>query len=602
MLAVMTGALLAGAPATFAAEAGEGSRLDEVVVTATMNPVAPDQVPQTVYVLDRQDLEEANGILSQALDRLPGVRINGYGSRFMAALPTIRDSQPMEVLLLLDGIRLNSRQSGWFSLSDLPVSPLSLRKVEVLAGSASALYGSDAMGGVINVVTADPLAAPGIDLLLETGSFGSRGAEFAWAGRGGALGVSLDAGRATIQGHRPNSDATQDRFGARLVWPGEGWTADAAISQVDREMGSPGPTAFPSLLARQRDATTVSRASLEREFSDAVTIRVDLFANRFFREYRDPDWDSYSRHLTHASGVALKGVFTGPWGGRWTAGAERLRDELESTNDGDHTAHRSGFFLQDEYTRGPLTLVGTARIDQFSPGGDQFSPRLAGSYRVGDLTLRASAARGYRVPTFDDLYWNDFFARGNPDLKAERSWNWEAGAAGRGPGGLRWDAVLYRRDVDELIVWGDPDGDWVYVPANMATARISGATLAMGVTLPRGEVLDLSYSYLRPEDRDKGEMIPGRVKQSAKASLTFPVASFMASLNLGWTDRYRAPNLPETDYWTSALRIARTLTLAKGASLELAGWIDNLLNDAYQTLPGYPAPTRGVGASAVLSF
>lgn len=578
--------------------------LEEVVVTATRTPLLVSEAPQNVELITREDIEDAGGRLDNALDRLPALRVNRAGSPPMASLPTIRGSQPGEVLVLINGRRLNSQQSGWFNLSDLPVSASLVESIEVLEDSSSALYGAEAMGGVINIITRDPAMLPGgAGLSFQTGSFDTRGGEGFFFGSTPAGGLAVLARRDITGGFRENSDAAESRLNIHASFPGEAVVFDFSMDFLKKELGSPGLRSYPTPRARQYDDTNIYGFRCQYAPADTVFLTADAFWNRYRREYDDPDLGLHSRHVTHTGGFSLQGVIEDTSTGRWMAGAETIWDDVDSTNDGSHELERYGFFLQDEIRLDPVSFILTGRYDYFSVFDNQFSPRMAVVYSPDrNISLRASVARGYRTPTFDDLYWEDPFASGNPDLEPERSWNYELGASGASSWGTVWMGNLFRRDVDNLINWQDPDGDWVYSPENIASARISGFSADLKQTLRAGGDFYLSYTFLRPEDRDRDGLIGGRPRHMVKAGLGVPLWLMDADVSISWIDRYPVLNLEDESYWTTGLRLSRTFSPPGAGDVELSVSIDNVLDREYEVVPGYPMPGRAFSFNAGWSY
>ncbi len=577
-----------------AVAAAEEQVLDEVVVTATRTTMALEDAPQRVEIIDRRGLEAAGGKVDAALEKLPAVLVNRSGGDFMAALPSIRGSQPGEVLVLVDGRRLNSQQSGWFNLADLPVPAILIDRVEVLSAPSSALYGAEAMGGVINVITRDPGALPGVRLAGTLGSFDRFGSELLLSGRAGEAGLAAVLGVDMTAGDRENSDARQDRANLYATLPTGDSTIGFSFGYLGRDMGSPGPVKFPSPDARQTDDLRVWDLRWEGQAAENLVFSAVGFWNRYRRTYEDAAFGLDAAHVTNTGGFSLQGTMEAGRLGRWTAGAEGIWDKVDSTDAGRHGLDRQGFYMQEEVSLSPSwSAVITGRFDRYSLFDDQFSPRAAVVWHPRErLTMRASVSRGYRTPTFDDLFWNDPYAHGNPDLAPEKSWNWELGASGKTGGSARWGLDLFRRDVKGLINWQDADGDWVYSPENIASARISGATATFRAYVSEGTLVDLSWTYIDPLDLDKDAPIPARPRHQAKAAVSWRFNLVEADLNLAWIKRYPDPNLDHVSYWSSGLRLGRTWTAPGTGRLGISLRADNLLNAAYQVTPGYPMPGR----------
>jgi outer membrane cobalamin receptor len=578
-------------------------RLEEVVVTATRTPLPPGAAPQDVAVVEAEDIKAAGGSLEQALERLPGVHLNRSGSGQMAVLPTIRGSQPGQVLILVNGHRLNSQQSGWFNLSDLPFRESLIERVEVLEGSSSALYGAEAMGGVINVITRDPVELPRVSATASYGTYETRTGELLFSGGWQGNGLTAGVSREVTDGHRPNSDAEENRLNIHASVNRENRALILTADFLDKELGSPGPESFPSPLARQSDDKAVLGLKYLCTPSDRVEITADLFYNDYRREYEDPDYDISSRHDTETLGAGVQGILDETALGRWLLGLEYIRDRIDSSDDGEHHLTRLGGFLHDEWSPDLFwTLFLGARYDHYSLFDDQISPRLAVVREIGEgISARASVSRGYRTPTFDDLFWNDPFASGNPDLDPESSWTYDLGAS--------WEkertsgkAEVFLRDVKDLINWQDEDGDWVYSPVNISRARIFGLYGAVETDIVSGLRAYLNYTYMHPEDLDEGRVIEGRTRHLLTTGLRFFTRCVDGDLTLEWVDRYPAANLEDESYTLLGLNLYKSFPVGRESVLSLAAGIANLLDESYQVIAGYPMPGREFNLEATLEF
>jgi outer membrane cobalamin receptor len=589
-----------------AMEAGRGVELDEVVVTATRTELPAGESPQGVTLVTAEELEAAGQRLDQALDRQVGLQVSRTGSASMAELPVIRGSQPGQVLILLDGQRLNSQQSGWFSLSDLPLPAAWISRAEVVEGAASAVHGPEAMGGVVNIL---PLASGLIpaSLTIDAGSHDRFGFELslpippALLSLPGKPSMAVAVGRERENGFRANSDSTTDRIAISAGIPAAGpFSLEILAALQQRDAGSPGPVAFPSGQARQSDDTGIYQVRAGYALGDDARIDLAAHVNRYVREYRDPSAGFDSRHRTNSGGVTLSTTARAACAGRVTGGIEAQWDDLDSTDDGRRSLERQAAFLQDELAiPGNATLTGSIRLDSYSDFDDQFSPRLALVWHPAkSFSARLSASRGHRTPTFDDLYWSDPYAVGNPDLEPEQAWSYEAGLHAAAPSGIATaDLSFFRRDVDDLIVWGDADGDWVWSPENVASARFLGASLAIRGTCPlTGTRVRLGYAYLDPEDRQTGELIAGKTRNEVEIALTYPGRVAEVSASATWIDRYAAANLEDPSYWTTSLRLSRAFALpGRYGVLETSVFVDNALDEEYEVTAGYPMPGREFG-------
>jgi outer membrane cobalamin receptor len=202
--------------------------------------------------------------------------VQEYGPRGAVSQISLRGSTSEQVLVLLDGKRLNSPRSGGFNLSDLPVTLDQIERIEIVRGASSALYGADALGGVVNIITKKPertqysvsgsSGTHGYDALVASGS-----------GRQGGLYYRFSGGRETYDGFRPNSDLDQKNVGAKI---GYQVAPDSAIEitadYIGKEIGVPGSISCQSPLARQWNRDAVSGFGYKTKFSQAVEFNLNV--------------------------------------------------------------------------------------------------------------------------------------------------------------------------------------------------------------------------------------------------------------------------------------------------------------------------------------
>jgi outer membrane cobalamin receptor len=371
---------------------------------------------------------------------------------------------------------------------------------------------------------------------------------------------------------------------------------------LEREAGVPGPASFPSPNARQED----SRRGLHADFtylpSTGWDVKAGVSSTTQTMRFEDPAPPSFdpafpaepvvSRHENRSLGADLQWDFDTGAGELYTLGGEFSSDRIESSNDGEHETERWGVYAQDQWRSGGLSAVGAVRRDEHSVYGGQTSPSLTVTFETPDWRVWGASARGYRAPNFDDLYWSDQYMKGNPDLKPESSWSWEAGVESRWgeAGNLR--LAYFRRRVRNLIRWLDDDGDFIYQPENTARARVSGFEGEMRYRVTRSLTLPVGYQALSTEDEETGEQVKGLVRSLWRVGAEYAGGSFTSSLTWSHTDRgsfsYRDA---AWEYATLDAAIGWKGSFGKTpvrASLR----VENLRDRAYETVEGYPMPGR----------
>lgn len=554
--------------------------------------------------------------LADVVEKASTLYVNRSGPNGAVATASIRGSTSGQVLVILDGQRLNDARQGAPDLSLIPAS--SIAKVEILSAGASAVYGPDAMGGVI-VITTKRAAGNGLTLGFENSSYpttliGTSGASLADAQRisldgrfeVGGVGVRLGATGEKAANAYPYAESAV-REGADLLSGGVtlGMEGEAGagrfrlnLSGGSQDAGVPGELGNLTPGNRQKDYS--ARGSLGWS-SDALlegNLSLDLLADGAWTrlDYADPSWPSTSDSLR--AGIALRGhtllsdlVDLG-FGG--TVSHEGMNTTAYSLPSGEQPSRTSfGAYLEPTINVGRLKLVPALRYDWSGdyPAGFTFMTGAAWSLAEG-LELRASGGSSYRAPTFNELWWAP---SNNPSLKPERAVNAEAGLDWR-LGGLSLSLSSYARLVEDLIV---NDANWI--PQNLASAFIPGLSAS---ALARLGALELggSLEYNRPLDTTQGatpfEGTPITKLSALKAEgrLALHLGAFDTNLaGRFWSDRpyYQLPAVFLLDAglgWEPR----------KGLRFELRG--ENLLNQSYQLNAGYPMPGLTVKSGMTLSL
>jgi outer membrane cobalamin receptor len=594
-------ALLGAGPA--AAQSGAPPETAPVVVTATRTPVPEGGAPGSLDVVTREQIEvHASPDIRAALGTVPSLVFNDSGSPAGVATLSLRASTSTQVLVLLDGRRLADAQSSFFSLNDLAVPVERIERVEVLPTPASALYGADALGGVVNIITRPPGRTPGAGGSVGFGSDGERRvAGGAQAGLG-RIGLRADGQLRAGDGHRPNSDYDLTSFDLTAALPPEPWGMTLDWTHLQREAGAPGPESFPAPNARQDDDRDTWRAGFDYLPGGGWAVKGGVTAAHSWRRYDDPEPPAFapgvpaepiaSRHENSSRGADLQWDFDTGAGELFTFGGEWAADKLASTNDGDHDTERWGVFAQDQWRSGSWLAVLAVRHDDHSVYGGQTSPSISIIYDAPGWRLWGSSARGYRAPNFDDLYWNDQFLQGNPDLKPETSWGWEGGLESRWDeyGSLR--VAYFRRNVDDLIRWADLDGDFVYRAENVAEASVHGWEGVLDLRPAPGFRVPVSYQAISTEDEATGEQLPGAVRKLWRVGAEYTEGTLTWALTWSRTERGRFQYREAA--WEYAV-VDASMTwrgtlggLPTHASLRL----ENLRDREYETVEGYPMPGR----------
>jgi vitamin B12 transporter len=606
--------------------------LDEVVVTATRIEEWQIDVPASVTVITSAEIE-SRGVttVADAIEAAAGVAVSDHGGQGAQKTATIRGSTSSQVLVLVDGVRVSSAMSGFVDLSTIPAD--SIERIEVLRSSASALYGSDAVGGVINIIT--KRAPAPLELSLENGSFipashvegygsskTSSGPDWASLVDSQKLTFSVrpSLGEALLRASGgfsraanaytfiDSSDERRIRENARLLAgnlslgggaPLFGGWLDADLGGTYQQNGVPGPLSWPSLAASQTNAraTATLKFSTDRLLSDALTLDATAHAEYAIVDAADPGppAETSDSRLFTAGGELQQTAFATD-ALTMVYGVSCAYDRGSSTEFGLPQRISVGAFLAPALRLGAVSLHPSLRYDYFSdysPGA--LSGSLGATFKLSEKdALKASLSRSYRVPSFEDLYWpSGAGVEGNPDLDPETARSLDVGYE-RAAKGLSYRAFAYARYARDVILW-QPGTDGIWRPSNFGAALYPGIEQELRIAFLDRFNASLSHTFLYSFVLDEGmsladdKRVPMTPVHAVNATLGY------AGDGLSWsvTARYQglrflkianAAYLPEFLVVDAVLR----KTMAKKWEASLA--VDNLFGAQYQVVDDYPMP------------
>jgi len=589
---------------------------EEIVVSASRVEEPRRRVASAVTVIGRDEIAaRREPTLAELLRTVPGVEVVRVGGPGGATSVFLRGAASAHTLVLVDGVRVNSPAVGAFDWADLATD--AVERIEVLRGPQSALYGSEAIGGVVSVFTRRGAAGLDGSAAAEAGTEESWRLATSW--RGGTRGWdwSLSASRRELAGlssaaesagndeDDPYESTAITGSAATAFW-GDG-RAVATLRWIDSELGLDGfsfvsgaPVDDPNY--RQSRRALYGSVDLSKPAGPRLTHRLRLGVADEDYDATDPDTPFHPFALRTRGSEATwitDLVLLGPEDGQaaadglaaaLTGGAAWELREADSSGGFDESEDVASAFLEARLAGGDrFRLTGGLRRDDHSAFGSETTWRTTAGWRVARATrLHGTWGTGFRAPSFNELFFPGF---GNPDLAAETSEGWDAGVeqellAGRLVADLTW----YANEIDELIGF-----DFATFRAeNVDAAEIDG--LEATVEWRPSTRLSGRAAYTRTDSEDLATGLPlaRRPKHRTSAALTWdPPGRWDASLAAyAVRDRVESGGAPLDDY--------ERVDLALGYELrpELAAYlrVDNLLDDDHAELVGFTSPGAVVTA------
>ncbi len=557
---------------------------ERVVVTANAYPVPFENLSRTVSVLTREDIRNLPArSVADVLALAASVDLRPRAPFGIQADISVRGSAFSQVLVLVDGVRINNSQTGHHN-ADFPVQMQDIERIEVLRGSGSSIYGADALGGIVNIITrrnAEPARAS-----VSWGQNDFVEGSFALGFKKGRLEQSLSASANHSSGFMFARDFRSVSIGSRTRI---GEHSAIFVSHVNKEFGANGfygPS--PS-----REWTNQTFISFERAMEKSSGTRQVYQAyyrthgDRFLYDIRRPGLFE-NVHRTHAAGAMAK---TRRMLGRdfsLAVGGELGGDWIASSNLGNHAYARMSLFGEGHWMAGKsAALYPGLRFDYYSRFGIAANPSLSGSWWIiPHLRLRSSVGRAFRIPTFTELYYRDPNHEAKSSLKPESAWAAEVGADLIPAKDWVGSLTFFSRHERNVIDWIRASAAEKWQTSNIRRIRTAG--VEFGAERALGPRARIAAHYSRVS------MDAGRVDYISKYVLDYARDSWSAAAHFSMPLRLRYQQAlvhkkrsGGRSYWLLDGRLERDFHRFTAA-------VDftNLLNSRYQEVLGVDMPGR----------
>ncbi|WP_411704567.1 TonB-dependent vitamin B12 receptor BtuB [Edaphovirga cremea] len=581
---------------------------DTLVVTANRFPQPVSSVLAPASVVTRNDIDRwQSKNLDDVMRRLPGVDIARNGGLGQKSSLFIRGTNSSHVLILIDGIRLN--QAGVSGSSDLSQIPISLvQRIEYIRGPRSAVYGSDAIGGVVNIITTRE--KNGTTLSAGMGSNGYQEYDGSTQQQLGDSTVATLAGNYTYsKGYdvvaygSTGLESQQDRDGfmSKSLYGAVDHQFSNEFSGFVRGYGYDNRTDYDGYYSSPTSPLVDTRQLYSQTWDTGLRYQDGIYATQLIGSYshsKDYNYDPRQGRYADSARLDDSEQYNLQWGntfqvahGTVSAGADWQEQKIQpdtASVSTETTQRNTGLYLTGQQLFGPVTLEGAVRGDENSEFGWHGTWQTSAAWEfVEGYRFVASYGTAFKAPNMNQLY-SDFY--GNDDLKPEESKQWEGGFEGL-TGSVTWRISGYRNDISNLI-----DSDPVtYRFYNIGDATIKGVEAT--ASFETGPLThQIGYDYVDPRNSKTNEVLLRRAKQQVKYELDWQLYDFDWAVTYQYLgERFdndystypeQRVKLGGVSLWDLAVSYPVT------SHLTVRGRIANLFDKDYETAYGYVTPGR----------
>lgn len=574
-----------------------------LIVTATRTPVAASQTLAPVTLITREDIENSQALsLPELLQNMPGIDLTTQGGIGKIASLYLRGTSTGHTLFIIDGVRIGSATLGTTAIENIPLEQVD--HIEIVRGPRSGLYGSEAIGGVIQIFTRKSSDKTRITAKAGYGTYNTREADAGISGNSSAGNYTLHAAATQTDGihvldnNNPDEDGYKNRSLSAAFNRSLGDISDINLHFLHTDASTEYDDSYSA------DPTDIDTAdSTQNIVSGEIKLYgIDALDNVIRLSHQRDESINFKNSTTNGQFDTLRNQFT--WQGDYhlndnnifTLGYDKLAEEIETSTAYTITERDNrAVFGQIQSSFAQQNVVLAMRNDNNDAFGQHKTGNIDWRWNYADnASITASYGRGFKAPTFNDLYSP---YGGNPNLLPEASRSVEIMTRVNSKTS-QFSLNVYRTQIDNLIEWtpvdpNDPYSAWS--PANVSAVTIEGMETEVATKISAW-ALRCNIDLSNPRDTASGNVLQRRVRQSARLDLDRDYGNASAGISLlasskRFNDSANTTNLPGF----GLVNLRASYDLAK--SLTLNGKMDNLLDREYETVQYYNNPGRTVFVS-----
>lgn len=577
-------------------------QLDEIVVTGSRVEKLLREVPANISLVDKEKIKTSNSKnVGEIISNLTSVDVGKWGSLGTVQSILLRGISSQGTLILLDGIPLNGSYVGDVNLSSLNLD--NIERIEVLKGPASSLYGANAIGGAINIITKSKIDKPAIILSGDYGTFNTQNYKLSFENKFDNLLLNLTGSYKHSDGLRENNKYDSYNVNGTINY---NFTDKSNVKLnfggFKSDLGVPGSISKPSLTNKQKEERLYSSLNFKIGLDDESVIKFNLYGARNILNFY-----SSTNTLRDEKNLDFETQYSYDLGGIniFTLGGRHRYDVVSQSKIGDRNATIRSIYAQDTLDLlGSWIFTASVRYDNHSAYGDNFNPLAAVIYNIEDnIQIKGSIGTAFRAPTFSELYWPEDLemgTKGNPDLKSENSFSYDIGANIQIGDVLLLTETYFRNEIKDMIVWL-PDSSGLYIASNLGRVFLYGLESELKIVPLNNLIGYISHTWLFSKDENLDKELTYRPKNKVNLGIEYNIFCQKLSINSEYYDK-RFINTSNTKSLPNFIKTDVKLTSQINDYLQINFGIENIENVPYQLRDGYPMPGRTFNGGVNITF
>ncbi len=526
--------LLAMAPTVVAQDATPPStqssppaltRSDVIVVTGTFEPMPLSESNRSVTSLQVREQALLFGSMVDFLRTEPSLDLGERGPFGTQSDLSIRGATFGQSLVLLNGLRINDAQSAHHNL-DIPIPLEAISRIEILRGAGSTLYGADAMGGAVNFI-AEPPEASELRLRTGVGNFGFNQQHILGSMVRGRWSETVAADRDFSSGFRPDRDFRSSSASSQTHFQSAWGITDLLVAGSDRPFGA--DQFYGNFNSWERTKGWFASIGQQLGKKTRVAAAYRRHTDNFIL-YRDRPAVYANNHISQSWQGTIRRIEDLGTNSNLSYGLDAQGDQIDSNSLGHRGRNRGAGYVNLDLRavhRFSFSLGG--REEVFSGGRSEFLPSVAaGLWLRPSLKFRASVSRAFRLPTYTDLYYSDPATLGNPNLRPESAWSFEAGADWAPSSRVSAAVTVFHRRDQDIIDYIRTDPSQRFQATNIENLQFTGVETSLRFRLPHDQQADVAYTAIH-----------GNQVVLPQVTSRYALNYLSNNASLGWTGAWR---------------------------------------------------------------